>query len=398
MKGYSLWCSLLVVALVFGVAQHTNAGTLSGYVIEVSDGDNITVSNQKRPVRVKLLGVDAPEKTQAFDEVATRHLRDLILNKFVTVQYSGLGQHGVLIGKVLFHDLDIGAQMIRDGVAWFDPNNKGTLSEAECEIYRQSEEAARKEKRGLWQAGDAVAPWEFVKRARTQLLPPVSTNTPIKPATTDSRPQPGLTSESLLGLQISSGALSGSQALREIDMSWATEGPVRKTWEKFEPAGEDFVALVPSGGRQIKDQLPWGGITVDGNAYMARDLNSVYTVMWVKGPSAGETDAVMVDGMLSAFTQALGRGSNGGTQTCAAKAEVDISQGGYTGREFDFSGCTVQGKMRVFTRVVGSDRQLYMGLAFFTQEDTNIDKFLQAFTVVKTSKGRWSTSSKAVKP
>jgi hypothetical protein len=57
---------------------------------------------------------------------------------------------------------------------------------------------------------------------------------------------------------------------------------VRKTWEKFEPAREDFVALVPSGGRQIKDQLPLGGITVDGNAYMARDLNSVYALMWVK--------------------------------------------------------------------------------------------------------------------
>src|SRR5258705_12845268 len=46
--------------------------------------------------------------------------------------------------------------------------------------------------------------------------------------------------------------------------------------------------------------------------HMARDLNSVYTVMWVKGPSAGETDAVMVDGMLNAFTQALARGSNAG--------------------------------------------------------------------------------------
>src|SRR5258705_11519937 len=111
-----------------------------------------------------------------------------------------------------------------------------------------------------------VAPGNFFTRARTQHQPAVSTNTPIQPATTNSRPQPGLTSESLLGLQISGGALSGSQALREIDMSWATEGPVRKTWEKFEPAGEDFVALVPSGGRQIKDQLPWGGITVDGNA------------------------------------------------------------------------------------------------------------------------------------
>jgi endonuclease YncB( thermonuclease family) len=224
MKGYSLWWSLLVVTLVLGVTQHANAGSLSGNVIEVGDGDNITVSNQKRPVRVKLLGVDAPEKTQAFYEVATQHLRDLILNKFVTVQYSGLGQHGVLIGKVLFHDLDIGAQMIRDGVAWFDPNNKGTLSKAECELYRQSEEAARNEKRGLWQAGDAVAPWEFVKRDRTQRLPAVSTNTPIQPATTDNRPQPGLTSKSLLGLQIAGGALSGSQANRAIDMRWATEG------------------------------------------------------------------------------------------------------------------------------------------------------------------------------
>ena len=398
MKGYSLRCSLLVIALVFGVTQHTSAGTLSGYVVEVGDGDNITVSNQKRPVRVKLLGVDAPEKTQAFDEVATQHLRDLILNKFVTVQYSGLGQHGVLIGKVLFHDLDIGAQMIRDGVAWFDPNNKGTLSEAECEMYRQSEEAARNEKRGLWQAGDAVAPWEFVKRDRTQRLPAVSTKKPIQPATTESRPQPGLTSESLLGLQIPGVALSGSQSNREIDMSWAMEGSVRKTWEKFEPAGEDFVALVPSGGRQIKDQLPLGDILVDGNVYMARELNTVYTLMWVRGPSAGETDTAEVDSILKAYLRALGRGSNGGNQTCAPQAEIDTSLGGFTGREFDLSGCTLHGKMRLFTRVVGNERQLYVGGALFTEEDSNVNKFLQAFTVAKAVSRRSVSSKAAAKP
>ena len=63
----------------------------------------------------------------------------------------------------MLDNTDIGAQMIRDGAAWFDASNQGRLSGADREIYQQSEQAARSERRGLWQAEAPVAPWEFVR-------------------------------------------------------------------------------------------------------------------------------------------------------------------------------------------------------------------------------------------
>src|SRR5215213_5169909 len=152
---------LAIAASGFFSAQ-VQASSLFGRVIEVSSGDVIIVFNLNRPVRVKLLGVDAPEMDQAFGDVARKHLSDLIYDKSVVVEYSGISADGSLAGRVLLNSTDIGAQMIRDGAAWFDPSNFSRLSETDRDVYRQSEQAARSERRGLWQAENPTAPWEFV--------------------------------------------------------------------------------------------------------------------------------------------------------------------------------------------------------------------------------------------
>src|ERR1043165_2073507 len=149
------------------VSVNAAAATLFGRVIEVNDGDVITVFNLNRPVRIKLLAVDAPEKDQPFGEVARKHLSELVYDKSVSVEYSGIASDGSLVGRVTLNSVDVGAQMIRDGAAWFDARNQDRLSAADREVYQQSELAARNEKRGLWQAENPIAPWEFVK-AKTQ--------------------------------------------------------------------------------------------------------------------------------------------------------------------------------------------------------------------------------------
>ena len=154
------WSSLVVLAICL-LACRANAASLTGKVIEVNDGDEITIFNMNRPVRIRLIGMDAPEKNQAFGDVAKQHLTDLVYGKVVFVEYSGIGQHSSLVGRVLLNETDISAQMLRDGAAWFD--NRWTLPDPQREMYSQSEQAARNEKRGLWQTDGAVAPWEFVK-------------------------------------------------------------------------------------------------------------------------------------------------------------------------------------------------------------------------------------------
>ena len=78
-----------------------NAASLFGKVIEVNSGDVITIFNLNRPVRVKLLGVDAPEMDQAFGDVAKKHLADLVYDKSVLVEYAGIAADHSLTGRVL---------------------------------------------------------------------------------------------------------------------------------------------------------------------------------------------------------------------------------------------------------------------------------------------------------
>src|ERR1044071_3700207 len=144
MKRYILALGIIICGFV-----SADAASLFGKVIEVNSGDMITIFNLNRPVRVKLMGVDAPEMNQAFGDVAQKHLSDLVFEKSVLVEYAGIAADSSLTGRVFLNDADIGAQMIRDGVAWFDPSNGNRLSETNREVYQQSEQAARSEKRGL---------------------------------------------------------------------------------------------------------------------------------------------------------------------------------------------------------------------------------------------------------
>src|SRR5690349_7811203 len=119
---------LLTLGIIISCFISADAASLFGKVIEVNSGDEITIYNLNRPVRVKLMGVDAPEMDQAFGDVAKKHLADLVFEKSVLVEYAGITADSSLTGRVLLNDADIGAQMIRDGAAWFDPSDGNQLS------------------------------------------------------------------------------------------------------------------------------------------------------------------------------------------------------------------------------------------------------------------------------
>src|SRR5438445_10774882 len=103
---------LLPISLLLSFSGGSNASALQGQAVEVIDGGTVTIISFKKPVKVRLIGLAAPQKGQAYSDVAQQHLSDLILNKYVVVRYSTLGQDGYLSGKILLNDSDIGQQMI----------------------------------------------------------------------------------------------------------------------------------------------------------------------------------------------------------------------------------------------------------------------------------------------
>lgn len=142
----------------------TDSGQISGRVIALADGDTITVLDEARTQRkVRLAGIDAPERGQAFAQVSREHLADLIAGKFVTVSYYKCDRHGRLVGSVLLNGRDVGLAQIEAGMAWHFKRYAGEQSAAERQAYARAEERARSNGVGLWVDQNPVPPWEWRK-------------------------------------------------------------------------------------------------------------------------------------------------------------------------------------------------------------------------------------------
>jgi endonuclease YncB( thermonuclease family) len=371
---------LVLFAFVSVAGVTVRAATLYGKVIEVNSGDVITISNLNRPVRIKLLGVDAPEMNQAFGDVAKKHLSDLVFDKGVLVNYSGISSDSSLTGRVLLNDADIGAQMIRDGAAWFDPNTGDRLATTDREVYQQSELAARSEHRGLWQDANPTAPWEFVKaeRLRKYAVVPAKTNEPNEPGLTKVK-RSGSGSElnniSLMSLNVKAAPSPSSLSVpSDLDIHEADELP----------AGLPFTAFPPRKGMLMSKSLSIGGEIVKTNGYVAGEGGNGYSVMWFTAPAHGEDDKMAMDQLvfndLSAVTGGAYTGGDAAAR-CNPQSETDISSKGYWGREIDMSQCQIPTRLRVFTRATGDRREVYLAMVSLRNDDANVARFLKTFTV-----------------
>jgi len=377
----TLWAAFAFAAILV-VAPCVNGNSFVGKVTQVNEGDVITVSNLNRPVRVRLLGVDAPELTQAFGDIAKQHLTDLVLDKIVTVQYAGYTSNFELISRVLVGDRDICAQMIRDGAAWFDPKSS-VLTPADAEIYSQSQSAARAERRGLWQVDSPVAPWDFVKSSNAQAIAPSATATPAAAPKPRNRANSSLTTE---GLRWSNIAASRPSTTSPSDAAEKPAPDSKGQWRTLRPAGEKFSVMVPADGKSTSRPIPAGDRMINFNMYLGQQNLSVYQVMWFTGPSMGESDADAINGTMQGFLRGLTASyevrNGAGSFQCETPEPRTVSMKGYSGQEFDFQSCSLPGIARVFTKVVGDERRMYVFGVFYREKDANIGKFLKSFEII----------------
>ena len=352
--------------------------SLYGKVIQVNSGDVITITNLNRPVRVKLLGVDAPELDQAFGDVAKKHLSDLVFDKGVLVYYAGIAADKSLTGRVLLNDADIGAQMIRDGAAWCDLQNIDRLAASEREVYQQSEQAARSERRGLWQAENPTAPWEFVKAEQLKKYAPVSAhpNAP-SPVVKHSNPASELTNFSLMTANVKAAAPS--------PLLSRPSGHKLETLGNELPANLPFIASPPRNGEYVSNSMNFGSTPVQSYAYLALEGRNAYTLTWFTAPADSEDDRSLMDRLILNDLNAIVAGvlmKDTETQTrCSSQSEKDVSANGYWGLELDLSQCRIPTRLRIFTKVTDKGREVYVGMVAFNDEDANVTRFIKTFTM-----------------
>ena len=130
---------------------------ISGQVIKISDGDTITILTQQREqVKVRLYGIDAPEKKQSYGQKSKQFLASLIAGQVVEVESKGKDRYKRTLGIIRHKGQDINAQMVLNGYAWAYVKYS--------RMYIDQEKTARENKLGLWQSNDPTPPWVWRKR------------------------------------------------------------------------------------------------------------------------------------------------------------------------------------------------------------------------------------------
>jgi endonuclease YncB( thermonuclease family) len=154
--------SLLPVVLALLFAFACNAATITGQVVGVADGDTITVLDaDKVQHKIRLAGIDAPEKKQAFGNLSKESLSDMVFDKTVNVETEKRDRYGRQIGKVLVNGQDVNLVQVERGMAWFYRQYQREQSPKDRKLYEAAEDAAKAGRRGLWRDTDPVPPWEF---------------------------------------------------------------------------------------------------------------------------------------------------------------------------------------------------------------------------------------------
>lgn len=128
-----------------------------GKVVAVADGDTFTMlTGEKKQIKVRLYGIDCPERKQAFGQVAKDFTADAVFGKEVKLSKEGKDRYGRTVAIVELEDGRILNEMLlQAGLAWhykrYDKNPD----------WAQMETRARRKRLGLWKDKYPIAPWDF---------------------------------------------------------------------------------------------------------------------------------------------------------------------------------------------------------------------------------------------
>jgi endonuclease YncB( thermonuclease family) len=173
----TLLTAIIVAIGLAGAAAAADAPTpLSGRVVAVLDGDTLTLLDaNKTQHRVRLNGIDAPERGQPGAQSSKESLSALVYEQPIRVDWQGRDAYGRVIGKVWVASpdspcrgrvdcpmtLDAGLAQVAMGRAWWYRAYADELLPEDRARYEAAEADARRRKAGLWRSGTAVAPWDW---------------------------------------------------------------------------------------------------------------------------------------------------------------------------------------------------------------------------------------------
>lgn len=128
-----------------------------GKVVKIADGDTVTVLDiDKKQIRVRLWGIDAPESKQPFGTKSKQFLSKLIFGQIVDIEGYKADQYGRILGKVYLDHQYINLMMVQSGLAW----HYKSYAPKDADLA-QAQSLATKQELGLWSDPKPVPPWQF---------------------------------------------------------------------------------------------------------------------------------------------------------------------------------------------------------------------------------------------
>lgn len=169
---YIIQTIVLLLLLVGPTSGHASSWQNFSYdVVKVIDGDTLVLTDGHIKFKLRIAGLDAPEKAQAFGKRATYELKSLVENKKIQIKTigNGLDRYSRVLGQAYVEGKDISLMMIERGLATYYrpscqdyPANKKKYN-YDPRSYVDAEKTAKKKKLNIWSASFQL-PCEFRRK------------------------------------------------------------------------------------------------------------------------------------------------------------------------------------------------------------------------------------------
>lgn len=140
------------------IVTYQASADINGRIVRVLDGDTVEILGEGNQLtRVRLAGIDAPEKNQPFGQRSRQELSSMVAQRIVNVTGEDEDRYGRLLGTVWLGTKDVNAEQIRKGLAWaYRYHGKPVRVD-----YATLEDEARRQASGLWSVPGQTEPWRW---------------------------------------------------------------------------------------------------------------------------------------------------------------------------------------------------------------------------------------------
>ena len=157
--------------IIFTLSINSLRADFTAKVQRVVDGDTVHVIDKAgKKFKVRLTGIDAPEKNQPYGLAATYKLTEILINKLVLLKSKPnngkpytIDRYKRVLAKIILDGRDINLSQVLRGYAWHFKRYQKQQSPSDRELYSEAEIDAKKNELGLWEEKNPIAPWKWRK-------------------------------------------------------------------------------------------------------------------------------------------------------------------------------------------------------------------------------------------